>query len=82
MGNTKTTLVKDLKNELVKRRDLTDEQVEQIHSIIELAKEGHYHDFQSDIAMPKMQLIEDLREAGLTELVQKVADGVYDEEIE
>lgn len=43
------------------------------------AVNGHYHDFQSKVACPKMQLREDLVEARLHDLAQKVVEGEYDE---
>jgi len=78
MGSTKTTLVKDL-HKALRDENLTDSQIEQVDDIIVKAKEGHYHDSESELPAPKAQLIEDLQEVGLEEIAQRVEDGDYDE---
>lgn len=66
---TKTDLVADLlhKPESKKRTELIDK-----------AKEGYYHDFETPIATPKVQLVQDLEAAGFIDLAIKVKDGEYD----
>lgn len=78
MKGTKTLLVTDLK-EALKRRNLTPFQREKIEQMIEWAKEGYYHDFESELATPKMQLHIDLSEVGLTAIDKKMIKGDYDD---
>lgn len=47
--------------------------------IVERAKKGYYHDFESPIAMPKFQLVQDLRAVGLYDTADEVIKGKYDE---
>lgn len=46
--------------------------------MVSLAREDHYHDFKSPLAMPEMQLLADAREHGLTVIVEGVMEGVWD----
>jgi len=70
-GDTKTTLVADLeqKPESVLRDRL-----------IARARAGYYHDFETELATPKVTLVKDLANMGYEDLAQKVKDGGYDHE--
>ena len=68
---TKTKLVEDLQN---KPRSLARD------ALIERAKAGFYHDFESDQATPKLQLHRDLKKAGFHNLAEKAKRGVYDDD--
>lgn len=46
--------------------------------IIERCKNGHYHDFATDVANPKMEMHTDLLGAGLTDIDQRMQDGEFD----
>ena len=46
--------------------------------MIRKARAGYYHDFLSPLALPEMQLVADLKEAGHPALAQRVADGEFD----
>lgn len=46
--------------------------------MVSLARDDHYHDFKSPLAMPEMQLLADAREHGLTTIVEGVMEGVWD----
>jgi hypothetical protein len=71
MGTTKKDLVEDLRRKpRGLKRDL----------IMSLAFSGHYHDFDTKLEAPKMQLVTDLRAAGFDDLAQKTIDGAYDDE--
>lgn len=80
MGSTKVDLVQDLENELALSVLLSEEEKAKIPAIIEKAKKGYYHDFESEIATPKTQLHIDLLEAGLPELDRRMQSGMYDDE--
>lgn len=67
--STKTALVDEL--EKLKRSD--------VGLVISRAREGFYHDFESPIATPKVQLVRDLRSVGLEELARRVMNGDFDE---
>ncbi len=70
MGNTKVDLVRDLgERPKSRRRD----------ALIALAQVGYYHDFESDVATPKIQCVIDLTKAGFNDLATKVRHGEYDE---
>lgn len=79
MGSTKVELVKDLQMALT-RHDLTEIQRKSIKVMIQLAKKGHYHDFDTELATPKMALHKDLLSVGLTDIDQKMQNGDYDDE--
>lgn len=51
----------------------------EIDIIIERAKNNDYHDFKSELPMPKMMLFRDLKLIGLDDLAAKVFEGEYDE---
>lgn len=53
----------------------------QLHSMAAKARVGYYSDFDSPLALPKMQLVGELREIGTDgalALVEKVITGEYD----
>jgi hypothetical protein len=71
MGTTKKELLEDLwkKPYSLKRVEIE-----------KRAKRGDYHDFDSELAAPKIALVDDLRAAGFEDLAQKTIDGAYDDE--
>ena len=71
MGSTKKELVEDLT-----RKPPSATQV----ALLKRAAAGHYHDFDTPLAAPKMQLVEDLRAAGFSDLADKTINGDYDDE--
>jgi len=75
MGNTKIDLVKDLESAVI-----GEEQLLKVKTIIKNAKDGYYHDFDTLIATPKIQLHFDLLDAGLVEIDKKMQNGDYDDE--
>ncbi len=75
MGSTKKELVQDLEN-----TEIGNEQHSKVRAIIEKAESGYYHDFDTPIATPKMQLHTDLLDAGLVEIDKKMQNGDYDDE--
>lgn len=70
-GDTKTTLVRDLEDK--PQSVLRDR-------LIARAKAGYYHDFETELATPKVTLVKDLTNLGFDDLAQKVKDGGYDHE--
>ncbi len=70
-GDTKTTLVEDL---------LAKPQSQWRDQIIEMAKRGAYHDFDSEAEAPKAILVETLQRFGFADLAGKARDGGYDDE--
>lgn len=64
-GSTKTTLVRDL-IAVLNTSDFTQRKVNKIYQIIRKAKKGVYHDFETTLASPKMQLHLDLVDVGFT----------------
>lgn len=71
MGSTKKELITDLRS--MPRSNARDE-------LIERALAGHYHDFDTELPAPKIQLVLDLEEAGFAELAMHVKMGAYDDE--
>lgn len=71
MGATTKELIEDLwkKPYSLKRKYIEDR-----------AKAGVYHDFDTELELPKIQLVTDLRAAGFEDLAQKALDGAYDDE--
>jgi hypothetical protein len=70
-GNTKTTLVADLERKPPSKvRD----------HLIEHALAGHFHDYESESATPKVLLHDSLIKAGFHDLALKVINGAYDDE--
>lgn len=70
-GDTKTTLVADLEGKppgVLRDR------------LIQRAKAGRYHDFETELATPKVALYRELLDLGYDDLAQKVRDGGYDHE--
>lgn len=47
--------------------------------IIDRCRDGSYHDFASELATPKMEMVNDLRDAHLNHDAQNVIDGHYDQ---
>lgn len=45
--------------------------------IISKAKSNQYHDYKSDSATPILDLVNDCRKAGLSEIAEKAKQGVY-----
>ena len=46
--------------------------------MVEAARNGRYHDFMSDLAMPMMELMRDATIAGLATIVKGVLNGDFD----
>lgn len=76
MGSTKVELVKDLEDAIKAGK----QPAWKIGNIMANAQKGMYHDFDSELATPKMQLHADLLEVGLVEIDQKMQNGDYDDE--
>jgi hypothetical protein len=74
--STKTDLVAELSADLDRFPKRYRECVERV---IERAKQGVYHDFESHLPMPKVMLDADLRLLGFDLLAEQVRDGEYDE---
>lgn len=71
MGSTTKELVADLRT---KPYSLKREYV------LQRALKGVYHDYDSELATPKVTAYMDLLEAGFRDLAEKVKDGAYDDE--
>jgi len=71
MGTTKKDLLEDLWRKPYSLARTT---------ILRRAERGYYHDFDSPLATPKVQLVTELRAAGFEDLAQKTIDGAYDDE--
>lgn len=70
-GDTKTTLVADLR---AKPPSAARER------LIQLALAGHFHEFESESATPKVMLNDALEAAGYWDLAAKTRGGAYDDE--
>ncbi len=70
-GDTKVTLVRDLG---------TKPQSAARDQLMQRAAMGYYHDFESELETPKVQLYRDLKGAGFDDLAEKVKEGGYDHE--
>lgn len=46
--------------------------------IIKRCRNGHYHDFATKVAAPKMEMHADLLEAGLDDVDARMQDGEFD----
>jgi hypothetical protein len=46
--------------------------------IIERCRNGHYHDFATKVASPKMEMHADLLTVGLTDVDERMQDGEFD----
>lgn len=78
MGSTKIDLVKDLNEKAFKTVD--PKKGYAIKIMAQRAAMGYYHDFESELAYPKIQLHLDLLEFGFTDLDTKLQKGEYDNE--
>lgn len=47
--------------------------------ILQRAKACVYHDFKTQLAAPKHQLVSDLRQVGMERLAQRVIEGDFDD---
>ena len=68
-----------LYDELAKKLEPLSHHNQKINLIVQRCKGQQYHDFLSDLATPKMQMVIDLERAGFNDEAQKVKDGYYDE---
>ena len=48
--------------------------------MIQAARNGHYDDYKSDVALPQHELIIDLHKAHLDDLIPRVTDGEFSAE--
>jgi hypothetical protein len=81
MGNTKKDLPEDIVATLyLGKSDYSEYQIKKANEIVERAKEGYYHDFDSELETPKIQLHKDLLDAGLVDIDKKMQNGDYDDE--
>lgn len=85
MPSTKIELIPRLYG-IIDNEQLTPEQVEKLKQIIIQAQHGFYDDFESGYAMPKVQLVLELKGTGikssfLDSVVHDVLGGVYDENV-
>lgn len=48
------------------------------HKMIEDAKGGYYDDFESPLACPIIQLVDDAQKAGLIQVAENARNGKYD----
>jgi hypothetical protein len=46
--------------------------------IIKRCRNGHYHDFATKVAMPKMEMHNDLLAVGLTDVDKRMQNGDFD----
>jgi hypothetical protein len=46
--------------------------------IIERCRNGHYHDFATKVAFPKMEMHTDLLAAGLNDVDERIQNGEFD----
>jgi len=71
MGTTKKELIEDLrKKPFTLKREF----------IMNRARKGIYHDFDTPLAAPKTELVHDLRAAGYDDLARAAMEGAYDDE--
>lgn len=69
--SSKTTLVQDLEAKPQSRRR---------DRLIQLARRGHFHDFETSLATPKIELRNALLALGFDDLAQKTIEGAYDDD--
>ncbi len=74
MASTEVELINVLEASLTRKNKTA------VRRIMVKAKQGHYHDFKSNMMMPKVTLIRDLQQVGLVEIADRVRDGEFDEE--
>lgn len=82
MANTKVELVEELEKIVSQREAIGVTDNSKIKAVISKAKAGHYHDFETEIATPKVQLVSDLKEIKLKltdDIAQRVVHGEFDE---
>lgn len=48
-------------------------------AFLQRLRQGHYHDFKSPLATPKLALVGELKRLGLEDVAKEVASGSYDE---
>lgn len=58
--------------------ELESKDAEKYAKIIKRCRNGHYHDFATKVATPKMDMHRDLLEVGLTDIDEKMQNGDYD----
>ncbi len=76
MASTKNELVAVL---IAKQKSLP-KRSHNLAWVIERARNGKYHDWESDLATPKLQLVMDLKRCpGCEEIIKQVMDDVFDE---
>ncbi len=82
MANTKTELVAELEKIVSQREAIGVTDNSKIKAIISKAKQGVYHDFETPLATPKVQLVSDLKEIKLKlmdDIAERVVHGEFDE---
>lgn len=67
------------KLELIRGQTMSSDKRQKIQLVIDRCRSQQYHDFRSDFATPKMQMVTDLRAAGFNAEAQTVINGDYDE---
>lgn len=67
------------KLEILRGQTMSSQRKSKLQIIIDRCRKQQYHDFNSDFATPKMQMVEDLRAADLNIEAQEVINGNYDE---
>ena len=65
--------------ELAQKLEKMSKHNQKFNAIIYRCRTGAYHDFLSNLATPKMQMVTDLRAAGLEDDAQAVINGEYDQ---
>ena len=58
--------------------ELESEDPDRYKKIIKRCRNGHYHDFATKIAMPKMEMHRDLLEVGLVSVDERMQNGEFD----
>ncbi len=77
MASTKTDLVAIL----IERQKALPKRSQNLAWVIDRARSGKYHDWESDLDTPKIQLVADLRRCpGCEDLVARVMEDEWDEE--
>jgi len=79
MGSTKVELVALLRERQGRGKDRS----HALARVIERARAGVYHDWDSDLDTPKIQLVNDLsavKRVDLSDIIEKVKEGEFDDE--